>query len=208
MRLPHITAMFGAFTLLLSMLPAQRVEGGPDPDRRASTLSVSEDDGAASTYVAIGYSQAKWRAGYEDMLDDLRCRYARLGKNWWTTFDTVTALEIGGVRVEAGSYYLGIAVDDDGSFHLLLFASNKAMKAGLLPWTTALYRGEVEADLRAPMTLRKQALQLPATELEIAITIEEQTTTRARLSIRWGRHELFAPVALRPAPPPAPRNDR
>ena len=134
MRNHLVAAMLAAATLLLSVLPAQQVGGGPDPDRRGSTLFVFADDGTISTGIAIGYSQAKWRAEYEGMLTTLRCKYARLGKNWWTTFDTVTALEIGGVRVEAGSYYLGIAVDDDGSFHLLLFASDKAMKAGLLPF--------------------------------------------------------------------------
>ncbi|MCB9878935.1 MAG: DUF2911 domain-containing protein [Planctomycetes bacterium] len=200
MRNHLVAAMLAAATLLLSVLPAQQVGGGPDPDRRGSTLFVFADDGTISTGIAIGYSQAKWRAEYEGMLTTLRCKYARLGKNWWTTFDTVTALEIGGVRVEAGSYYLGIAVDDDGSFHLLLFASDKAMKAGLLPWTTALYRGEAKADLRVPMTLGKDALQAAAPELEIAITADPKSTSHGELTIRWGRHELSAPVDLRPAP--------
>ncbi|MEZ6038818.1 MAG: hypothetical protein R3F29_15165 [Planctomycetota bacterium] len=208
MRNHHVTAMLAAATfLLLSALPAQQVGGGPDPDRRASTLFVSVDDGTLSTGIAIGYSEAKWRAEYEGMLGTLRCKYARLGKNWWTTFDTVTALEIGGVRVAAGSYYLGIAVDDDGSFHLLLFASDKAMKAGLLPWTTALYRGDVTADLRLPMSLGKDALQVAAAELAIAITVDAKDQTRGKLAIRWGRHELSTPVNLRPAPGKADSGD-
>ncbi len=200
MRNHLIRAMLAATTLSLATLSAQQVVGGPDPDRRAATLFVFDDDGTPATGIAVGYSQAEWRAEYESMVTTLRCHYARLGKNWWTTFDTVTALEIGGVRVAAGSYYLGIAVDDDGSFHLLLFASDRAMKAGLLPWTTALYRGETKADLRAPLSLGKDALEVAASELEIAVTADPESTTRGKLAIRWGRHELSAPVNLRPAP--------
>jgi hypothetical protein len=209
MRNHLFTTILAASTLSLSTLPAQQVGGGPDPDRRGATLFVSADDGTTAAGIAIGYTPAQWRAQYEEMLTTLRCHYARLGRNWWATFDTVTALEIGGVRVAAGSYYLGIAVDDDGSFRLLLFASDKAMKAGLLPWSTALYRGDAKADVRTPMSLGKDALEVAVPELEIAITAAAESTTRGELSIRWGRHELSAPVNLRPAPTKAiPGDDK
>jgi len=76
------------------------------------------------------------------MLEKLQgSNYSRLGKNWWITFDTVGTLEIGGTKIDAGSYYLGLAVGKDGAFSLLVFDSQHAMKSGLLPYSTALYTG-------------------------------------------------------------------
>jgi hypothetical protein len=129
------------------------------------------------------------------MLEQLRgSHYTRLGKNWWTTFDTVGALEIGGAKIDAGSYYLGLAVGEDGAFRLLLFDSKQAMKSGLLPFTTALYRGEARSEFTAPLTLARNSLKEAAARMEIEITADKSDPATGRFSIRWGKHELSAPV--------------
>lgn len=195
MRFPFLPAAL----VVLSFLPelqAQRVVRG-DADRKASSVFVFSDSMETLAGVSIGYGQAIWRDGYDGMLEQLKgSNYSRLGTGGWTTLDTIGALDIGGTRIEAGSYYLGLAVDKDGAFSLLVFDSTQTMKAGLLPSTTALYRGEAKAMTKAPVTLARGSLKDVVTRLEIEITADENKPATGKLSIRWGKHELSAPVAF------------
>ncbi len=189
---------YAAIVAVLALVPtltAQRVDGGADPDRRSSTVAVSSEEAGVLAAVSISYSSPAWQDSHDGMLEQLKgSNYTRLGKGWWTTFDTVGRIEIGGQAIEAGSYYLGLAVAKDGAWSLLLFDSGQAMKRRLLPGTTALYTGEARAELRAPMTLGKEPLAEVVTRLEIEIRADKGDVTAGRLSIRWGRHELSAPV--------------
>ncbi|MGE0142228.1 MAG: hypothetical protein AB7I19_10245 [Planctomycetota bacterium] len=174
---------------------AQKIEGGPDPDRRASTLFLSTDSSEVLAGVSISYGAALWQDSYDAMLTALKGgNYTRLGKGWWTSLETCRAIEIGGTKIEAGSYYLGASVDEDGAFTLLIFDSGRAMKAGLLPGSTALYTGEAKAELGAPLTLAKEPPKESVTRLEIEISADPKEPANGRLSLRWGKHELFAPV--------------
>ena len=195
MRLQCLAAIF-ATLLFVPALQAQKVSGGLDPDRKASTVYVMTDTSEALAGVSISYSQPTWQDSYTGMLDSLRGTYSRLGKQWWTTFDTVGALEIGGVKVAPGSYYLGLAVAKDGSFSLLVFDSKQAMKAGLLPYSSALYRGEVKAEIQAPLTFAKDSLKEVVAKMEIEITADKKDPAMGKFSIRWGKHELSAPVTF------------
>jgi hypothetical protein len=192
MRVRLLVVTLAALTSVPALL-AQQVVSGPDPDRKSSTVFVTSDSSETLAGVSIGYGKAVWQDAYDGMLQ-LRADYTRLGKGWWTTFDTVGALEIGGTKIAAGSYYLGLAIGEQGAFRLLLFDSNRAMKVGLLPSTTALYTGEAKADVEAPLSLAKDSLQEAVVELQIQIAAEQKDPTAGRLSIRWGRHELSAPV--------------
>lgn len=195
----HLAAvLFTAFTVLPT-LSAQKATGGPDPDRRATTLFVSADDSTTLAGVAISYSGPVWRDAYDVAVDKPQGTYSRLGKGWWTTLDTVGAIEIGGTKIEAGSYYLGLGIAK-GAFTLLVFDSKQAMKDGLLPANTLLYRGEVKAAAVAPMTLHKGALAQSVTQMEIAITADDKDPSRGTLAIRWGKHELSAEVKFELAP--------
>jgi hypothetical protein len=145
--------------------------------------------------VSISYSQPTWQDSYNGMLDGLKgSNYSRLGKGWWTTFDTVGLVEIGGTKIEAGSYYLGLAVGKDGAFSLLLFDSRQTMKKGLLPGSTPLYRGDASAEIKAPLTLAKDSLKEVVVKMEIEMTVDKQDPSSGKFSIRWGKHELSAPV--------------
>lgn len=68
------------------------------------------------------------------------------------------------------------------------------MKGGLLPFTTALYTCEARPQIKAPLTLAKASLKDVVVKMEIEIAADEKDPTTGRLSIRWGKHELSAPV--------------
>jgi len=101
------------------------------------------------------------------------------------------------VRIAPGSYFLGLRVGPGAAFSLLLFDGTKAMQAHLLPATTALYRGDAKPEYTVPMTFARGKLAAAAARLEIELTGSATDRTSARLSIRWGKHELSAPLALR-----------
>ena len=198
MRVRLLAATFVAANAVLAFVPAtpaQQVSGGPDRDRKASTLFISNESSETLAAVFLSYSPASWRDNYDRMLTALDgSNYTRLGNGWWATIDSVGALEIGGTTIEAGSYYLGLAVGKEGAFSLLFFDSRQAMKARLLPGTTALYTGEAKAETKAPLTFAKDSLKESVVKLEIEITAEKADPATGKFSIRWGRHELSAPV--------------
>lgn len=190
----HILAATLAAVTLVPAPQDKQVFGGTDSDRKASTVFISTDNSTLAG-ASISYSPADWRDSYENMLEKLRgSHYTRLGKSWWTTFDTVGTLEIGGTKIDAGSYYLGLAVGEDGAFSLLLFDSKQTMKSGLLPSTTALYRGDAKAEITAPLTFARNSLKEVVAKMEIEITADKNDPATGRFSIRWGKHELSAPV--------------
>lgn len=195
MRIQLLAATLTALTFVPA-LHAQQVIAGTDTDRRVSMVFVvSSNSSETVAGASIGYSPAPWRDGYDSMLETLKgANYTRLGANWWTSLDTIGALEIGGTKIEAGSYYLGLAIDKDGAFSLLIFDSKQTMKAGLLPGTTALYRGDAKPVIKAPMTFAKDSLLEVVVDLVIEITADKKDSTIGKLSIRWGKHELSAPV--------------
>ncbi len=194
MRTRFLAAPF-AILAFVAASPARQVVGGPDPDRKASSVHVSSASFETLAAVSISHGQASWRESYDGMLETLKgSHYTRLGTGWWATFDTVGAVEVGGTTIEAGSYYLGLAVDREGAFSLLLFNSMQAMKAALLPGTTALYTGAAMPSARAPLVLARDSLKEAAIKLAIEITADPKDPATGKLSIRWGRHELSAAV--------------
>lgn len=201
------TASVLALAAALS-LPAQRVVGDADTARKASTVVVASDTHETRAAVSISYSQPVWRENYDAMMDHITGNYIRLGNGWWTTFDTIGVLEIAGVRVEPGSYFVGLAVGPDAAFSLLLFDSRKTMQAGVLPASSALYRGEVKPDVKTPLVFAKGSLADTVPKLEIDITNSAKDPAAARLSLRWGKHELSAPVTLHLAKPAEDRGGK
>lgn len=180
--------------------PAQKVEAG-DHERRSSTVFVVGADSETLAAVAVGYGQATWRDGYDAQLASLRGNYTRLGAHWWTTLDTVAPIEIGGTRIPAGSYYLGVAIGDGGALSLLVFDSREAMKARIMPWTTALYRGDFPAQFRAPLALAKDVRKDVVAKLEIEVRADAKAPATGTFTIRWGRHEASAPMQFTLAVP-------
>ena len=191
------TTLFPAVLLALPLvaLPAQQVTGSSDQDRRTSTVMVQTEDRGVLAAVSIAYGAPAWREEHDGTIEQLRGNnYSRLGIGWWTTLDTVGPIEIGGTRIEAGSYYLGLQCGPDGACSLLLFDSSRAMQRRLLPFSTTLYTGAAKADLAAPLTFVKAARKEVIAKLEIEITADRKEPTKGTLALRWGRHEATAPL--------------
>jgi hypothetical protein len=170
-----------------------QVFGGTDTERTASTVVLVGKDVAAG--ASISFSGGKWKDEYDKvdaLLDSMKGTNQRLGKNWWTTLDTSVALEIAGTKVPAGAYFLGLHIDARREVHLLVIDSGKAMQNGWLPWAPAPWM----TDRRAPLTLDKNKLSESQATMAIELTADKKdpASSSGALAIRWGKHELSAPV--------------
>jgi hypothetical protein len=176
--------------------PQVHVFGGSDEDRVASSVFMVEGDSPENMKlhgaVSISYTPPEWRDAYDAQLEKgaLNGSNQRLGKNWWTSLDTYSALEIGGVKIPAGSYYLGLHIDQSGKFQLMFLDTKQALSNGWLPFVTMPWK----SDLKAPLTLAKGSLEKTVTKMEIEISADEEQPSNGKLAIRWGKHELSAPV--------------
>jgi uncharacterized protein (TIGR03067 family) len=171
---------------------SQRVFAGTDPDRRAATVLVFDDSFNALAAASISYSQPQWRDEYDGKFDELKGNKLRLGKNWWTSLDTITPLVIGGTTIPAGSYVLGLACSEDGEFSLLAIDSSRAMRAKMVPFRPDDWSGEI----KAPLQLGRGKLDDKRTKMEIEITADAKQPSKGALTIRWGTHELRAEVGF------------
>src|SRR5690606_8160752 len=117
-RLMHLLSVTTILLSLATVVTLAEPQGadGPDAGRKASTVLVQSATFATEAAVSIGFSQPAWRDSYDDMLPELTGRYLRLGNGWWSTLDTIGTIEIGGVRVAPGSYFLGLTRAADGTF--------------------------------------------------------------------------------------------
>ena len=185
----------GLAALALSLLaaPAQaqiQVFGGPDEDRRSSTVVMFGENVIAG--VSISYSAPDWKADYDKpgAMDSYKGKNVRLGKNWWTSLDTNIPLEIGGTKLEPGAYYLGLRYGEDGSFKLLVLDASKAMKNSMMPFNPDGWKGGTTVDLK----MNKDSLDESKKKMVIDISASEDDPSKGSFSIQWGKHELAADV--------------
>ena len=156
-------------------------------ERVASTVLMFGENGPAVA-ASVTHGQPEWKAEYENQLDKLKGTKARLGKDWWTTLSTATDMEIGGVKLKAGVYFLGLELDKEGKFHLLAIDSAMAMKKKMMPWSSDNWAGET----RIPLTFNKGGLEKSVDKMKIALSGKEDMT--GGFAIHWGTHELAAKV--------------
>lgn len=199
MRIPtSLCAVALAAVAFLAPARAQlQIFGGPEGDRKACTLIFADMSGgnfSPKGAVSLNYSAPDWKDSYTKVLDSGKFNGTnqRLGKNWWTGFDTMVSLEVGGTKVAPGNYYLGIHVDEKGGFHLMFLDAKTAITNGWAPFMPQPWKTET----MAPMTLAKDSLKESQAKMVIAITADEKNPQKGTFSIQWGKHELSAPVTF------------
>lgn len=190
MRFPILSAAFAALCLALPAT-AQKVQVfGGNGQRAASTVILFGENLMAG--MSIVHGQPAWKAEYDTMLDKLKGKVNRLGKDWWTTFTTSIDCEIGGTKVPAGSYVLGLACDQDGKFTLAVMDAGKAMKAGLLPFGPQKWT----PDFSIPLELKKDANEKVVELMKIELAVDKENPSTGTLTLSWGKHVLSAPMAI------------
>ena len=190
MRFPILSAALAALCFALPAT-AQKVQvfGGNSTRACSSVVLFGENIMAG---ITVTHGQPEWQAEYDGMLDKLKGKTNRLGKDLWTTFMTSVPLEIGGVKLAAGSYVVGLHCDDEGQFALAFLDSTKAMKDGLMPFGPQKWT----PDAVCPMTLNKDSAKESVAKMLIEVKADEKEPTKGTVSIAWGKHTLTAPMAI------------
>jgi hypothetical protein len=172
---------------------AQKFRGMAFPGERASTtLAMFNDDFTVGYMASIQHGQPEWQDEYDGMMDKLKGKTNRLGKDFWTTLMTTTDLEFGGTKIAAGSYVAALSCSKEGEFSLSLLDSGKAMKAGTLPFGPQNWK----ADYNVPLTLHKDSADEVVEKMTMAISADKAVAGKGEFTLAWGKHTLTAPVQL------------
>lgn len=176
-----------AASLLVAGTAAQEMNAYPMSGERQVAGLFFWDGSSSPGNFAITYAQPVWKAEYDKMVDEGKAGAMRLGAGYWSTLDSCIDLTIGGVKVPAGMYYLGIMRDDEGTFHLMCLdaAMTRAQKKN--PAETPM----LKAKINAPLVHKK--IGSTQEKLTIAVTPGKQTN-EGTLTLHWGNHELSAKV--------------
>lgn len=190
MRFPILSAALAALCLSLP-LAAQDVQVfGGQSMRACSTVVLFGEKVMAG--VTVTHGTPVWKDEYDGMLDKLKGKLNRLGKDMWTTFMNSVDVTIGGTKIPAGSYVVGLQCDKDGKFALAFMDATKAMKAGAMPfgpqnWTP---------DVVAPLTLNKDVAKEPVKEMAMTLKADAKALDKGTFTLAWGKHTLTADLAI------------
>jgi hypothetical protein len=195
MRIPFLAK---SLTLLCLALPAtaQKVQVFGGNGDRAATSQILFGNGVMAG-MSITYGQPQWQDNYDGMLDKLKGKLLRLGKDWWTTFTSSADVEIGGVKIPAGAYLLGLSCDKDGKFALAVLDAAKALKAAATPWPID-DAGNMnwKPDMLIPLTLNQGTAKESAEKLTITLQANGDDLAKGTFTLAWGKHTLTAPLAV------------
>ena len=175
---------------LEAMPPKVQVYAGTSP-RQQARLSFWNQSGSPGQMV-LDWGGVEWKDSYASAIesgqyDGVRWR---LGSNFWTTLDTNLDLNIGGVELPRGLYYLTLEKSAEGKFQVAFLdpakIREKRLDAYLAQYTTG---GTV-------VELTHHELEEPAAELTMSIAPKDGNVTKAKFVIAFGPHELTAPVSI------------
>ncbi len=190
MRFPLISAALAALCFALPATAQEVQVFGGNSKRACSTVVLFGDKVMAG--ITVTHGQPMWKDEYDGMLDKLKGKINRLGKDMWTTFMNSCDVEIGGTKVPAGSYVVGLSCDKEGKFALAFMDATKAMQAGAMPFGPQNWTPE----LTAPLTLNKDAAKEVVKEMAIELKADAKDLNKGSFTIAWGKHTLTAAMAV------------
>ncbi len=141
--------------------------------------------------IAIDYSPVVWKDSNEKAIASgkFNGQKWRLGSDFWTRLDTMD-MQLGGVAVPAGYYYLTLEQREGDSYVLALHDAAAVRKQKLDASAASKLQGGIEI----PMTHATVDL---AKALDIAIEMNDGSKTEGTISIHYGSHKVSAPFAVK-----------
>jgi len=195
MRLPILSAAFAALCFALPAT-AQKIQvfGGDGERSQTSQLFFGENVMGGMQFV---WTPPVWKDSYNGQFDMLKGKLHRLGKDWWTTFNTTADVEFGGTKVPAGCYVVGLECSKDGKFSLALLDATKAMKQGAMPFPVA-EDGNMnwKPEILVPLTLNKDSTKESVEKMAMTLKFDAADLAKGSFTFAWGTHTLTAPVAV------------
>lgn len=140
--------------------------------------------------IALDFGPVPWNDEYEQALaaGQLKDKKWRLGGDFWTSLDTSVDLKFGAVTVPAGYWYLTLEQRDSG--YVLAAHDAAAVRKQKVD---AVFANALKGGIEIPLT---HATADRAATLDISLRPEGGSKTDGMLRIRFGPHELSAPVSM------------
>lgn len=141
--------------------------------------------------VVIDYGQPAWKGEYTAALDTpkLENRRWRAGRDFWTTLDTNVDLDLDGIKVPAGYYYVTVEHKGNNEFVMALLDPAGVRKAKL----DAYLAHESHGGIEVPMTYKEYET---AEALDIGIKVNQGSPTKGKMYIHFGPHLLTSKVSM------------
>lgn len=164
----------------------------PTTERRSARVAFFSQKGSPGQ-LCIDYGPVAWKAEYDKAIDSPKLvgKKWRLGCDFWTTLDSSLDLQIGGVLVPAGYYYLTATSLGGGKFVLGVHDAAAVKQQHL----DAYVADQIEGGIEVPLS--HAAADDVADQLRIAIELVDGKHTEGALKIHFGGHELTAPVKIK-----------
>jgi Tetratricopeptide repeat len=171
---------------------ASKLESGvqvyaPMVERRCSRLAFFADRKSPGQ-IALNYSSLEWQDRFEETLESPKFvgKKWRLGREFWTTLDNSMPLQVAGVDIPAGYWYLTLEHRGDKKFVLGVHEPAEARRLQLDPFRADLLTAGIEIPLQHRAS--KEAHQ----QLDIRLVMPMGEHTDGELQIGFGGHELVA----------------
>ena len=190
MRIHFLTSTIAALCLALPTTAQKLTSGSVSGTRAETRILVYGENFNPFALATITHGQPVWKDEYDGQMDKLKGKVNRLGMDWFTTLTNSAEFEIGGTKLPAGSYIVGLHCDKDGKFALAFMDAGKAMKDGVNPFM------DWKPEFTAPMTLNKGTAKESVAKLTMTLADEKGGGGKGTLTIAWGKHTLTAPVML------------
>ena len=152
--------------------------------------------GGSPGEIAIDYAVLDWKDSYEEAINSPKMagKKWRFGKDFWTNLDTSFDVEIGGVAVPAGYYYLTLEKRTGDAGDQYMLALHDAATIRKMKLDAFMADRMKDVGIEVPMQHKTGE---PSKQLEIALTMEQGSQDTGALNVRFGPHVLTAPLKLK-----------
>lgn len=141
-----------------------------------------------SAEVSIHYGAPTWREQHAAAIKGKRATHYRLGDGFWASLHTNIELQLGGKRVPASVWYLGLFRSAENKWFLSLMDASKLHRTGLTSGATR----DVRSDLLVPMKLSTVSSKVEKLRIELTAGSDKSKPATGRLRLRWGPYRLEA----------------
>lgn len=147
--------------------------------------------------VVISYGRPPWKEQYAQQLDQMtNGKMWRMGDNYWTLLDTNLPVEIGGVKVPVGLYYLAVKRSQDGSkWELVFIDPDESRQKWLDSYDVGTRPDEIPVLFSAPLTFEENEGD-KVEKLTILLKLDAGSQNEGRMRLTWGNLALTTPVKV------------
>ncbi len=168
--------------------PATVVIGATHNERQSAAVSFfsrQNDRFTVHGQFELTYGSPEWKASHGEAVAQAKAgTRLRLGDNFFATFDTSCAVDVGNGVLQPGVYYLALERGAGDDFALVFLDPQGIRGKKLNSNQTAATTGGIEA----PMRWNRSAA--PSDRLQITMNPAAQRGDRIELAVRFGPHKL------------------